>query len=157
MDCRHQSHLVPFPAMRPNKTPWSPQFLSHMTSVRHKEVKPRCDWSWPVLRRRSLKIIFWNFTWAKTSLMCWGSQVHTWVCFNPGKRSLNIFPCFLCNSSISLWRRVSLRGLMNLNLSQTVAVGISSNGFRLVLGALLVKPLLALVVTIASVLDTGPL
>ena len=46
---------------------------------------------------------------------------------------------------------------MNLNLSQTVAVGISSNGFRLVLGALLVKPLLALVVTIASVLDTGPL
>ena len=49
-------------------------------------------------------------------------------CFKPGKWSLNILPCFLCSSSISLCRLVSLRGLMNLNLSQTVAQGIASNG-----------------------------
>ena len=80
-------------------------------------------------------------TWASTSLICWGSQVHTWVCFNPGKWSLNILPCFLCSSSISLCRRVSLRGLMNLNRSQTVAVGISSNGLRPIWGALLARVL----------------
>ena len=50
------------------------------------------------------------------------------LCFKPGKWSLNILPCFLCSSSISLCRLVSLRGLMNLNLSQTVAQGIASNG-----------------------------
>ena len=36
-------------------------------------------------------------TWASTSLMCWGSQVHTWVCFKPRKWSLNILTCFLCS------------------------------------------------------------
>ena len=73
------------------------------------------------------------------------------LCFKPGKWSLNILPCFLCSSSISLCRLVSLRGLMNLNLSQTVAQGIASNGLSgaAVLARLLTSSQLNLLVLFA--------
>ena len=60
-------------------------------------------------------------------------------------------PCFLCSSSISLCRLVSLRGLMNLNLSQTVAQGIASNGLSgaAVLARLLTSSQLNLLVLFA--------
>ena len=73
------------------------------------------------------------------------------LCLKPGKWSLNILPCFLCSSSISLCRLVSLRGLMNLNLSQTVAQGIASNGLSgaAVLARLLTSSQLNLLVLFA--------
>ena len=95
--------------------------IRSIAPVCHEEVKPWCYWSWTILKVSMIVVLtssnrIWcavlldsfesdqtlknlAITWASTSLMCWGSQVHTWVCFKPRKWSLNILPCFLFSSN----------------------------------------------------------